>query len=102
MRPQLRRDVCLALTSGVHSGTDVAKAVAVGADVVMVASELLAAGPERVRSLDSELRSWLEGHEYESVNELRGSLSAASAENPEAFERSNYMRSLRSFELLGR
>ncbi|HMK98548.1 MAG TPA: dihydroorotate dehydrogenase-like protein [Acidimicrobiales bacterium] len=102
LRPQLPPDVSLALTSGVHAGTDIAKAIAVGADVVMVASELLAEGPERVRSLEVGLRRWLSEHEYDSLSELRGSLSAASAERPEAFERANYMRSLRSFELLGR
>jgi len=102
LRPQLDADVSIALTSGVHSGTDITKALAVGADVVMIASELLAAGPERVRSLEEELRSWLAAHEYGSVAELRGSVSAASAESPEAFERANYVRSLRSFELLAR
>jgi dihydroorotate dehydrogenase (fumarate) len=102
LRAQLPAQVSLALTSGVHTGTDAAKALAVGADAVMLASELLANGPERVSSLELELSNWLADHEYHSVSELRGSVSAASAEEPEAFERANYMRTLRSFELLGR
>jgi len=102
LRPQLPATVSIGLTSGVHTGTDVAKALAVGVDVVMLASELLANGPERASSLELELRDWMAEHEYSSAKELRGSLSAASAERPEAFERANYMRTLRSFELLGR
>lgn len=102
LRPQLPPSVSVGLTSGAHSGNDLVKALAVGADVVMIASELLAKGPERVQSLEAELREWLARQGYRSVGELRGSVSAASAEDPEAFERANYMKTLRSFELLGR
>ena len=101
LRPILPEDVSLGLTSGVHTGDDIAKAVAVGADVVMMASELLAEGPGRVQALESALREWLAGRGYGSVSDLRGSVSAASAENPEAFERANYTRTLRSLERLG-
>ena len=102
LRPILPEDVSLGLTSGVHTGHDIAKAVAVGADVVMMASELLAEGPGRVQALESALREWLAEHGYGSVSDLRGSVSAASVENPEAFERANYTKTLRSLERLGR
>ena len=97
LRPQLPASVSLAATSGVRSGEDVAKALAVGADVVMMTSELLRSGPGRVAAVEGELRSWLVEHEYESVAQLRGSVSQASAEDGEAFERANYMRTLRSW-----
>ena len=102
LRPHLPASMSIGLTSGVHTGSDVVKAVAVGADVVMVASELLAKGPTRLRALEAEMREWLSGQGYGSIGELRGSVSAASAEDPEAFERANYMKTLRSFQLLGR
>lgn len=102
LRPQLPPGVSVGLSSGVHTGADVVKAIAVGADVVMIASELLAKGPPRAQALELDLREWLAGHGYPSVSDLRGSVSAASAEGPEAFERANYMKTLRSFELLGR
>jgi dihydroorotate dehydrogenase (fumarate) len=97
LRPQLHPDVSLAATSGAHSGADVAKGLLVGADVVMMTSALLRHGPEHVRSVETELRDWMAEHDYTSVTELRGSASAATADDPSAFERANYMATLHSW-----
>lgn len=97
LRPQLGPGVSLAATSGAHAGTDVVKGLLVGADVVMMTSALLRYGPEHVRTVETELRAWMTDHEYESVEQLRGSASHATAENPSAFERANYMHTLRSW-----
>jgi dihydroorotate dehydrogenase (fumarate) len=97
LRPQLGPDVSLAATSGVHAGTDVVKGLMVGADVVMMTSALLRHGPQHVGTVEAELRAWMTEHEYESVDQLRGSASQATAENPSAFERANYMQTLRSW-----
>src|SRR5664279_1750400 len=97
LRPQLGPDVSLAATSGAHSGTDVLKGLMVGADVVMMTSALLRHGPGHIATVEAELRRWMIEHEYESVEQLRGSASQATAENPSAFERTNYMRTLRSW-----
>jgi dihydroorotate dehydrogenase (fumarate) len=37
---------------------------------------------------------WMEEHEYESLDQMRGSLSLTKCPNPQAFERANYMRVL--------
>ena len=97
LRPQLGTGVSLAATSGVQTGTDAIKALMVGADVVMMTSALLRHGPEHVATVEAELRAWLTDHEYESVGQLRGSASQATVENPSAFERANYMQTLRSW-----
>lgn len=97
LRPQLDPDVSLAATSGAHSGADVAKGLLVGADVVMMTSALLRHGPEHVALVETELRDWMEAHDYRSVTELRGSASAAMVEDPSAFERANYMATLHSW-----
>ncbi len=87
----------LAVTSGVHSGDDVVKALLVGADVAMVASALLRNGVRHMATIVDDLQRWLEEHEYESVDQLRGSMSVAKAPNPDQFVRSNYMTVLRSY-----
>ena len=97
LRPQLGPDVSLAASSGAHSGTDVVKGLMVGADVVMMTSALLRHGPEHIGTVEAELRAWMTEHEYESVEQLRGSASQATAEDPSAFERANYMQTLRSW-----
>ena len=97
LRPQVPDTVSLAATSGVRCGEDVAKALAVGADAVMMTSELLRCGPGRVAGVEGELRTWLAGHDYESASQLRGSVSRVTAEAGEAFERANYMATLRSW-----
>jgi dihydroorotate dehydrogenase (fumarate) len=97
LRPQLGEGVGLAATSGVHTPTDAAKALLVGADVAMTASAVLQHGVRRVQSLVDGLAAWMEEHEYESVDQLRGSATAASVADPTAFERANYMATLHSW-----
>ncbi len=87
----------LALTSGVHEADDVVKALLAGADVAMTASALLREGPERLTDMVEGVRAWLDDHEYESVEQLKGSMSQLACPDPTAFERANYMRALTSY-----
>jgi dihydroorotate dehydrogenase (fumarate) len=87
----------LAATSGVHTAEDVQKVLLAGADVAMQASALLAHGPARIAEIESALARWLEEREYASVEQMKGSVSQGSSADPEAFERANYLRTLRSW-----
>ena len=97
LRPQLPAGISLAATSGIHTGTDVVKALMVGADVAMTTSALLRHGPEHVRTLETGLVAWLDEHEYESVSQLRGSANHAAVADPSAYERVNYLNTLHSW-----
>jgi len=97
LRPQLGARASLAATTGVHSGTDAAKLLLVGADVVMTTSALLLRGPEHLGTMRDEVLGWMGEHGYESVAQLRGSVSRSAAEDPGAFERANYVRGLKSW-----
>jgi dihydroorotate dehydrogenase (fumarate) len=90
----------LALTSGAHTAEDVLKATMAGASVVMFASELLAHGPRRLTDILGDLNDWMEEHEYESIAQMRGSMSQGAVADPSAFERANYMKVLNSFRHL--
>ena len=83
--------------SVVGTGHDVAKALAVGADVAMVTSAALREGPHAFRRILDGLARWLDEHEYASVGQLRGSMSYAATDDPSAFERANYRRVLGSW-----
>lgn len=86
-----------ALTSGIHSHRDVLKAMMAGAKVAMMASTLLYNGEQYVGPLLSELEHWMKEHEYESIEQMQGSMSQKSVKEPAAFERANYMKVLNSF-----
>lgn len=90
----------LALTSGVHSHIDVIKSMMAGADVAMMASELLVNGTGRVADILKGLQQWMEENEYASIQMMKGSMSQKSVEEPAAFERANYMKTLHSFKSL--
>jgi dihydroorotate dehydrogenase (fumarate) len=97
LRPLLDPAVSLAATSGIRSGGDVVKALMVGATVAMTTSALLRHGPEHLATIEAELRAWMADHDYESVSQLRGSVSTATSDEPAAFERANYLRTLHSW-----
>lgn len=88
----LRAD--MAATGGIHTGYDAAKMLLAGATVTMMASALLKHGVEHLRTVEAELRAWMEEHEYQSVAQMRGALSQRNAEDPSAYERAQYMKAL--------
>jgi dihydroorotate dehydrogenase (fumarate) len=86
-----------AITSGVHTYSDVLKGVMAGANVTMMASELLRNGVGRIGTIVQELTDWMEQNEYESITQMRGSMSQQNVAEPAAFERANYMKVLASW-----
>lgn len=94
-----RIQASLAATTGIHTGEDAIKMLMAGADVAMVCSALLKFGPARITEMLDDMRRWMEVHEYESVSQMKGSMSQKSYDNPSAFERANYTRALTSFTL---
>ncbi len=87
-----------ALTSGVHTAQDVLKAVMAGASVAMMTSTLLENGVGRLMHILTDLQEWMEEHEYESIAQMKGSMSQRAVAEPAAFERANYMKALNSFD----
>lgn len=87
----------LAATSGIHTGRDAIKAVMAGASVTMMASALLRDGIDHIRVVQSEMQRWMEENEYESITQMKGSVSQVNCENPSEFERTQYMQALTSY-----
>jgi len=90
-------NVDFALTSGVHTASDVLKTMMAGAKVAMMASNLLHSGEQVIPSMLTELESWMREREYVSIKQMQGSMSQKSVKEPAAFERANYMNVLNSF-----
>ena len=89
----------LALTGGVHSATDVIKAMMAGAKVAMMTSALLKRGISYLDTLSTELLIWMGEHEYDSIKQMQGSMSRNSVPQPKAFERANYVKVLSSYAM---
>jgi dihydroorotate dehydrogenase (fumarate) len=92
----------LAVSGGVHSGSDVLKCMMAGAKVAMVASSVLRHGAGHLRVMLDDLTHWMEEHDYASIRLMQGSMSQRACADPAAFERTNYMRVLRSYAIRGR
>ena len=88
----------LAASGGVHTAEDVVKAVMAGAHAVQVVSALLQQGPAHLKRLREELSRWLEQHEYESLDQMRGSMSLVKSPDPQAYERANYIQILQGWK----
>ncbi|MHC1782724.1 MAG: dihydroorotate dehydrogenase-like protein [Anaerolineaceae bacterium] len=88
----------LALTGGVHNTTDVIRSMMAGANVAMMASELIANGPERIPELTADIQVWMEKYEYSSIRQMIGSMSQKNVANPSSFERANYMKALTTYD----
>jgi dihydroorotate dehydrogenase (fumarate) len=89
----------IAVTGGVHSAEDVLKAIMAGGQVSMMASALLANGIPHLATVESDLLRWMEEHEYQSIRQMRGSLSRRSVPDASPFERGNYIKTLSSYTL---
>ncbi|CAK0753630.1 dihydroorotate dehydrogenase (fumarate) [Gammaproteobacteria bacterium] len=87
----------LAATGGVHTTEDVIKMILAGADVTQLCAVLLKRGPHYLSILLSELTAWMTENEYESVLQMKGSVSQAKSGTPVAFEHANYMKVLDSY-----
>jgi dihydroorotate dehydrogenase (fumarate) len=87
----------LAVTGGVHSALDAIKAVMAGAHAVQMVSALLRNGPEHLSTVREGIADWLEEHEYESLQQMQGSMSLERCPDPRSYERANYMHILQSW-----
>jgi len=96
LRGRVKAD--LALSTGVHTATDIIKALMAGANVAMTTSELLEHGIGRASEMLADLAKWMEEFEYDSVKKMTGSMSQQAVADPSLFERANYMKALNTYD----
>jgi len=88
----------LAATRGVMSAEDVLKMIMAGASATQMFSTLVKNGIGHIATVLTDITKWMEEHEYESLEQMRGSMSHKSVANPAAFERANYMKILHTYK----
>jgi dihydroorotate dehydrogenase (fumarate) len=87
-----------AATGGIHQAEDAIKVLMVGANITMLVSALLRHGIDHLRTVEQGLRAWLQDHEYDSIQQLQGSMSQINCPNPQAFERAQYIKSIQTYQ----
>lgn len=93
-----RLELSLAATGGFHNIESIIKVLLAGADTVYLCSVLLNEGPGHCAKLLQQLEQWLDEKEYHSVKQMQGSVSQACAIEPAAYEHSNYVKVLKSYQ----
>jgi dihydroorotate dehydrogenase (fumarate) len=88
----------LAATSGIYSAQDVLKMIMAGSKITQMLSCLLKNGIPHIKEVLNQMVQWMEEHEYESLNLMRGSMSYVNIADPAQFERANYMKVLHSYK----
>lgn len=86
-------------SSGVFSGSDIAKMTLAGADAVQVVSAIYKKGMSHIEHMLQELTSWMITKEYETLNDFRGKLSKAKMNDPFAYKRAQYVDILMKSEI---
>ena len=92
-----RTRLALCVTGGVHTGLGALKAVMCGADGVQLVSALLREGPKHLITVRTQMEAVLESNEYDSLAQVKGSMSMTRCPDPKAYERINYMHILQNW-----
>lgn len=88
----------LAATSGIHTAQDSLKMLMAGAKITMLCAALYKHGIDQIRVIEHDMKAWMTEHEYESVQQMIGSVSQQNCADPSAFERAHYMRAIHNFK----
>ncbi len=82
----------IAASTGVHDGTGVIKQLLAGAQVVQVCSTIYMNGPSRITEMLDELEKWMDEKKFDNLAAFRGSMSYKNIQDPEIYERSQFMK----------
>ena len=93
-----RVNASLALTGGVHTVEDAVKAIMAGSNAIQIVSALINNGVEYLGNITTKLSEWLSKNGYDSLEQLRGTMSLVKCPEPEAYQRLNYLRLLKSWQ----
>lgn len=81
----------VAANTGIHNAEGVIKQLLAGADATQVCSTLYSNGISYIDTMLGELRTWMEEHDYSSINDFKGKI-ARDNEHAAAFARVQFMK----------
>ena len=93
-----RINISIAATGGIHDVETIIKALLAGADVTHLCSALLTHGHSHLTTLQDLLIDWMDEHEYESIEQIKGNVSQDCDIDQAAVEHSNFLDVIKNFE----
>ncbi len=88
----------ISASTGIGDASAVIKMLLAGAQTTQICSALYKKGPDLLKIIREETEKWMEEHHYKSIDEFRGKLNYKNIENPEQYERSQFMKYFSSYE----
>jgi len=82
----------LVASTGVHDSEGVIKQILAGATAVQIVSTIYKNGAGQITTILKGLEEWMERKSFSSLDEFRGRLSYEKADDPAAFERTQFMK----------
>lgn len=86
--------ISIAGSRGVRDGNDAVKVILAGGDAVQVASTLYKNGVDHITKMNLEITSWMQAKGFESIPKFKGLLNQKNIENPESWERQQYIKAI--------
>jgi dihydroorotate dehydrogenase (fumarate) len=87
-----RVNMSLAASTGVHDGEAVVKQLLAGATVTQLTSAIYKHGPSYILEVVKFVNDWMESKGFNYIDQVRGKLSQETTENPNAYERMQFMK----------
>ena len=88
----------IAASTGVHSGADVIKQILAGATAVQVVSSIYKNGSSVISDMLRDVEAWMTEKNYNNIEDFKGKISYENFNEPEAFERIQFMKYFGGFE----
>ncbi|NOR85998.1 MAG: dihydroorotate dehydrogenase-like protein [Bacteroidales bacterium] len=88
----------IAASTGVHTGEDIIKQLLAGANSVQVVSSLYKNGTSQIGIMLQKLEQWMKEKGYNNIDDFRGEISYDKFNEPEAFERIQFMKYFGGYE----
>ncbi len=93
-----RIKAALSATTGFHNAEDVIKSLLAGADTVQLCSTLYKNGESKIKTILNDVEAYMKDQGFDSIHAFRGTLSQRYSENPESYERLQYIKALVGIE----
>ena len=82
----------IAASTGIHDGEAIVKQILAGAHATQVCSAIYKNGSDHIARMLEEVKAWMQEKDYSDLNAFRGKMNYGNIQNPQVYERSQFMK----------